>query len=137
MIDRVWASIFVMAAVTIANRTLGFVNAPVIGQRLAAVLSDTTVDLDVYDRRRKLMAKVLSDAGVEFEMPKGAFYFFAKSPVPDDAVFVDALLQERILVVPGSGFGFSGYVRLSCSVDEEIIARSADGFRRVMESFRK
>ncbi len=83
------------------------------------------------------MAKVLSDAGVEFEMPKGAFYFFAKSPVPDDAVFVDALLQERILVVPGSGFGFSGYVRLSCSVDEDIIARSADGFRRVMESFRK
>ena len=125
-----------MAAFTIANRTLGFVNAPVIGQRLAAALADTTVDLDVYDRRRKLMAKVLRDAGVEFEMPKGAFYFFAKSPVPDDAAFVDALLRERILVVPGSGFGFAGYVRLSCSVDEAIIARSADGFRRVMESFR-
>ena len=126
-----------MAAFTIANRTLGFVNAPVIGQRLAAALVDTTVDLDVYDRRRKLMAKVLRDAGVEFEMPKGAFYFFAKSPVPDDAAFVDALLRERILVVPGSGFGFAGYVRLSCSVDEAIIARSADGFRRVMESFRQ
>ena len=125
-----------MAAITIANRTLGFVNAPVIGQRLASVLADTTVDLEIYDRRRKLMAKVLRDAGVEFEMPKGAFYFFAKSPVPDDTAFVDALLQERILVVPGSGFGFAGYVRLSCSVDEKIIARSADGFRRVMEAFR-
>lgn len=125
-----------MAAVTLTNRTLGFVNAPVIGQRLAAALINETVDLDVYDRRRKLMAKVLSDAGVEFEMPKGAFYFFAKSPVKDDSVFVDALLKERILVVPGKGFGFGGYVRLSCSVDEKIIARSAEGFKRAMEKFR-
>ena len=125
-----------IAAVTLTNRTLGFVNAPVIGQRLAAALINETVDLDVYDRRRKLMAKVLSDAGVEFEMPKGAFYFFAKSPVEDDSVFVDALLKERILVVPGKGFGFGGYVRLSCSVDEKIIARSAEGFKRAMEQFR-
>jgi len=124
-----------MAAVTLTNRTLGFVNAPVIGQRLAAALVDETVDLSVYDRRRKLMAKVLSEAGVEFQMPKGAFYFFAKSPVEDESVFVDALLKEKILVVPGKGFGFPGYVRLSCSVDERIISRSADGFKRVMKEF--
>lgn len=125
-----------IAAVTLTNRTLGFVNAPVIGQRLAASLVNETVDLEIYDRRRKLMAKVLSDAGIEFEMPKGAFYFFAKSPVEDDSVFVDALLKERILVVPGKGFGFGGYVRLSCSVDEKIILRSAEGFKRAMEGFR-
>ena len=125
-----------VAAVTLTNRTLGYVNAPVLGQRLAAALLSETVDLEIYDRRRKLMAKVLSDAGVEFEMPKGAFYFFAKSPVADDAVFVDALLQENILVVPGRGFGFAGYVRLSCSVDEKIIARSAEGFKRAMAKFK-
>ena len=125
-----------MAAVTLTNRTLGFVNAPVLGQKLAATLLDETVDLEVYDRRRKLMAKVLADAGVEFEMPKGAFYFFAKSPVSDDSVFVDALLKENILVVPGKGFGFGGYVRISCSVDESIIARSATGFKRAVDSLK-
>lgn len=122
-----------VAAVTLTNRTLGFVNAPVIGQRLAAALVDSVVDLDIYDRRRKLMAKVLSDAGIEFEMPKGAFYFFVKSPIDDDAKFADLLLEERILVVPGRGFGFPGYVRLSCSVDEAIIERSAPGFKRAIE----
>ena len=126
-----------VAAVTLTNRTLGFVNAPVIGQRLAAALADETVDLEIYDRRRKLMAKVLSDAGIEFEMPRGAFYFFVKSPVPDDGAFVDALLKEKILVVPGRGFGFAGYVRLSCSVDEAIIERSAEGFKRAMASFKQ
>lgn len=125
-----------MAAVTLTNRTLGYVNAPVIGQRVAAALLSETVDLEIYDRRRKLMAKVLSEAGIEFNMPKGAFYFFAKSPIPDDAVFVDALLKENILVVPGKGFGFSGYVRLSSSVDETIIARSQEGFKRAMSTFR-
>ena len=117
-------------AVTLTNRTLGFVNAPVIGQRLAAALLDATVDLEVYDRRRKLMAKVLADAGVEFAMPRGAFYFFPKAPGGDDLAFVDALQDELILAVPGRGFGMAGFVRLSCSVDEKIIARSAEGFKR-------
>ena len=120
------------AAVTLTNRTLGYVNAPVIGQRLAAQLLDATVDLDVYDRRRKLMAEVLASAGIEFAMPKGAFYFFPKAPGEDDIAFTDALLEERILVVPGRGFGGPGHVRLSCSVDERIIERAADGFKRAM-----
>ncbi len=126
-----------LAAVTLTNRTLGSVNAPVIGQRLAAQLLNETVDLDIYDRRRKLMAEVLTQAGIEFPMPKGAFYFYAKSPVPDDRVFVDALVEERILVVPGSGFGYAGYVRISSSVDEAIIARSAEGFKRAVERLRQ
>ena len=120
------------AAVTLTNRTLGYVNAPVIGQRLAAQLLEATVDLGVYDRRRKLMAEVLTAAGVEFAMPKGAFYFFPKAPGGDDLAFTDALLEERILVVPGRGFGGPGHVRLSCSVDERIIARSAEGFKRAV-----
>ena len=123
-------------AVTLTNRTLGFVNAPVIGQRLAAQLLDQTVDLEIYDRRRKLMAKVLREAGIEFTEPKGAFYFFPKAPGGDDLKFVDALQEELILVVPGRGFGMAGHVRLSCSVDEKIIERSAEGFKRAVAKLR-
>jgi aspartate aminotransferase len=83
------------------------------------------------------MAKVLNDAGIEFSMPKGAFYFFVKSPTEDDAVFVDALLEENILAVPGKGFGYPGYIRLSCSVDEAIIQRSAEGFKRAVAKLSK
>lgn len=123
-----------MTTLILVNRTLGCVNAPVIGQRLAAAICNETVDLDIYARRRALMAKVLTDAGVEFTMPKGAFYFFPKAPGGDDAKFVDALLEEKILAVPGRGFGRAGYIRLSCSVDEKIIARSAEGFKRAVEA---
>ena len=123
-------------AITLTNRTLGFVNAPVIGQRLAMALLNETVDLAIYDRRRRLMAQVLSDAGVEFVMPRGAFYFFPKAPGGDDLKFVDALQDELILAVPGRGFGMAGHSRLSCSVDEAIIARSAEGFKRAVGSMK-
>lgn len=123
-----------MTTLILVNRTLGYVNAPVIGQKLAAAICNETVDLEIYARRRALMAKVLTDAGVEFTMPKGAFYFFPKAPGGDDAKFVDALLAEKILAVPGRGFGRPGYIRLSCSVDEKIITRSAEGFKRAVEA---
>ncbi len=123
-----------MTTLILVNRTLGYVNAPVIGQKLAAAICNETVDLEIYARRRALMAEVLTDAGVEFTMPKGAFYFFPKAPGGDDAKFVDALLAEKILAVPGRGFGRPGYIRLSCSVDEKIITRSAEGFKRAVEA---
>ena len=124
-----------ITAVTLTNRTLGFVNAPVIGQRLAAAIVEETVDLSIYERRRAAMTKVLDEAGIEYCPPKGAFYIFAKSPVADEFKFVEALTAENVLVVPGSGFGYPGYVRLCYAIDEQVILRSAAGFKRAMEKF--
>ena len=125
-----------LSVFTLVNRTLGYVNAPVIGQKLAAAICNTTVDLEIYRRRHDLMAEVLSAAGIEFTMPRGAFYFFPKAPGGDDGKFVDALFEEKILAVPGTGFGRAGYFRLSCAVDEKVIERSAAGFKRATEKFR-
>ena len=97
-------------------------------------LLDSGVDLEVYDRRRKAMAKVLTAAGIRFAMPKGAFYFFPEVPGGDDQAFVQALLAQNVLAVPGSGFGFPGYFRLSFSVDEAVIAKSAAGFKAAVKT---
>lgn len=118
-----------MNAVTMTNRTLGFVNAPVLGQQLALALLKEGVDVSVYDRRRQAMASVLRNVGIRFAMPQGAFYFFPEAPGGDDQAFVQRLLEQNVLAVPGSGFGFSGYFRLSFSVDERVITASAAGFK--------
>ena len=117
-------------AVTMTNRTLGFVNAPVLGQALAEALLDTGVDVAIYDRRRHAMARALTDAGIAFALPQGAFYFFAAAPGGDDQAFVQELLAENILAVPGRGFGFPGFFRLTFCVDENVINRAAPGFQR-------
>ena len=123
-----------MGALTLTNRILGFVNAPIVGQKLIEKCWDCQVDLDIYRRRRNAMAKVLSDAGIEFIMPGGAFYFFPKSPVADERIFIDALLKERVLAVPGRGFGAPGYFRLAFCVSETVINNSAESFKRAMKA---
>ncbi len=117
-------------ALTMTNRTLGFVNAPVVGQQLVEALVDASVDVGIYDRRRQAMAAALRGAGIEFALPRGAFYFFPRAPGGDDRRFVDLLLAENVLAVPGRGFGFPGHFRLAFCVDEEVIARSAPAFAR-------
>ena len=121
-----------LGALTLTNRILGFVNAPVVGQKLIEKCWNCQVDLDIYRRRRNAMAKVLDDAGIEYEMPRGAFYFFPKSPVADERIFIDALLKERVLAVPGRGFGAPGYFRLAFCVSERTIADSAESFAKAV-----
>jgi len=124
-----------MAGVTIANRSLGYVNAPAVGQSILLRALGTQVDVSVYEARRKRMADVLTQAGYSFVMPQGAFYFFPKAPGGDDGAFVDRLAKERILGVPGAGFGLPGHFRLAFCVDESVIIRSAEGFKRAIEGF--
>lgn len=125
-----------MAGLILANRTLGFVNAPNIGQRIAEAAIDAAVDLPTYRRRRDKLAAILTAAGIEFFLPKGAFYFFAKTPTADESVFIDALLRQRILAVAGTGFGLGGHMRLAFCVEDATIENSAPGFLEAMREFR-
>ncbi|MBQ9452117.1 MAG: pyridoxal phosphate-dependent aminotransferase [Desulfovibrio sp.] len=126
-----------MAALALTNRILGFVNPPVVGQHIMAAALGSQVALEVYAARRKAMADVLTAAGYEFHMPSGAFYFFPKAPGGDDVAFVNALLEERVLAVPGSGFGCPGYFRLAFCVDEKVIRNAAEGFARAHAKIQK
>lgn len=123
-------------ACTLTNRILGFVNPPVIGQHLMAAGLGSEVDTGIYARRRDKMAAVLDGAGIEYIMPKGAFYFFPKAPGGDDQAFVKSLVDELILAVPGTGFGCPGHFRMTFCVDEKIIDRSAQGFIRAANKYK-
>jgi aspartate aminotransferase len=124
-----------MAGLILANRILGFVNAPAVGQKLMAAALGASVDAGVYDGRRRAMAEVLDAAGYEYSMPKGAFYFFPKAPGGDDIAFVQKLKEQRVLAVPGTGFGFPGYFRLTFCVDEKVIRAAGEGFKAAKQGF--
>ncbi len=121
-------------AAIMTNRILGFVNAPAIAQKLLTCMIDEQIDLKIYRERRDAMARVLDRAGIKYNLPKGALYFFPKSPLPNDGDFVNLLLKERILAVPGAGFGTPGYFRLAFCVPTSSIENSADGFVRAMRN---
>jgi aspartate aminotransferase len=122
-------------------RTLGFVNAPALMQRIVASLTEEKVDVSIYKRRRDAFLKVLDEIGIQYVMPEGAFYLFCKVPPgkngreADDAAFAEHLKKYLILGVPGSSFGKSGWLRFAYCVDEKIIQASAGAFRKAMESW--
>ncbi|MBM4285563.1 MAG: pyridoxal phosphate-dependent aminotransferase [Deltaproteobacteria bacterium] len=120
----------VAGALVLANRILGFVNAPALMQRVVARLAGVSADLAPYAHNRDLLAHVLREAGYDFHLPQGAFYFFPKAPGGDDVAFVQRLKEERILGVPGRGFGRAGYFRLAFCVHPRVIEGAAPGFAR-------
>jgi aspartate aminotransferase len=125
-----------LAAMAVANRILGYVNAPALMQRVVACMQGMSVDVAEYARKRELLCEGLAGFGYEFIKPAGTFYLFPRSPIADDVEFVNALKEERILVVPGSGFNGPGYFRIAFCVDDNTIKNSMPGFGRAMRKFR-
>jgi len=125
-----------IGGMALANRILGFVNAPALMQRVVASVQGVSVDISAYARKRELLCKGLADSGYDFFTPAGAFYLFPGTPIPDDVKFVQALQEELILAVPGSGFGGPGHFRIAFCVADETIINAMPGFKRVMEKFR-
>jgi aspartate aminotransferase len=124
-----------VAGMTLANRILGFVNAPALMQRVIAQLQGFSVDITEYARKRDLLCEGLKACGYRFTKPPGAFYLFPETPIPDDVAFVRALQEELILTVPGIGFGGPGHFRISYCVDDKTITRAMPGFKKVMDKF--
>ena len=116
-----------------ANRTLGFVNAPALMQRVVAELQDVTIDLDWYRRKRDRLYKALTKMGYELPYPGGAFYMFPAAPGGDDMRFIEIMKEKRVLVVPGRGFGTPGYFRISYCVSDEKIEGALPAFEEAIK----
>ena len=124
-----------LAAMAVANRILGYVNAPALMQRVVACMQGMSVDISEYARKREMLCEGLAGFGYEFVKPSGTFYLFPRSPIPDDVEFVDALKEQRILVVPGTGFNGPGYFRIAFCVDDSVIKNALPGFERAIGKY--
>jgi len=122
--------------IILCTRILGFVNAPALMQRLVGRLQGASVDVEIYRKKRDLFCDALTRMGYELTKPQGAFYLFPRAPGGDDAAFARALQDERVLVVPGSGFSSPGWFRIAYCVDTAVIERSFSGFEKVATRLR-
>ena len=124
-----------ISAATIANRTLGCVNAPSLIQKVVAKCVDAKTDLAAYDKNRQALYNGLKECGFECIKPQGAFYLFVKSPVADEKAFCEAGKKYNILMVPGSSFACPGYVRLAYCVSYETIVNSLPKFAELAKEY--
>ncbi len=127
----------VYAAVAGAGRALGYVNASSLFQRVIAACADDTADLSVYAENRRILLDGLRSMGFTCVEPGGTFYIFPRSLEPDDGAFSRRAMAHDLLLVPGSGFGCPGHVRISYCVPTERIRRALPVFEKLAAEYKK
>lgn len=133
--DQVKDSGLVLQAANVANRILGFVNAPTLQQKLVAKCLDAKTDISYYDRNRETLYQGLLDCGFECIKPEGAFYLFMKAPIQDEKEFCGVAKKYNLLLVPGSSFACPGYVRIAYCVSYETIVNSLPKFKELAAEY--
>ncbi|MBE6004168.1 MAG: pyridoxal phosphate-dependent aminotransferase [Lachnospiraceae bacterium] len=124
-----------ISALVVANRCLGYINAPSLFQLVVARCLDIPANLEFYDRNRKLLYDELTRLGFSVVHPDGAFYMLIKSPVPEEDDFVVIGKKYHIILVPAKSFGCPGYVRLAYCVSHDMIKRSLPAFEKLAHEY--
>ncbi|MDA8947979.1 aminotransferase class I/II-fold pyridoxal phosphate-dependent enzyme [Flavobacteriaceae bacterium] len=80
----------------------------------------------IYGRRRRLVEKLATQMGAEFDPNSVGLFVWAKLPqgVSDAEAFIDTILDEKfVFITPGTIFGSQGegYIRFSLCVNEQTI----------------
>lgn len=127
----------VITAAGVANRIIGYVNAPSLMQRVVAKCIDVEVDVSPYNENRELLYNSLIEYGYECAKPEGAFYLFVKSLEEDDVAFANAAKKYNILCVPGSSYQCPGYIRIAYCVSNETIKNSLPAFKKLAQEYGK
>ena len=133
--DEVADSADMLSAANVANRILGFVNAPTLQQKIVKACLNEKTDISYYDRNREALYNGLKECGFDCIKPEGAFYLFVKSPVENEKEFCEAGKKYNILMVPGSSFACPGYVRLAYCVSYETIVNSLPKFAELAKEY--
>ena len=133
--NKVSSSQDILAGLGISNRILGNINAPSLIQNVLGCCPDSQVDLTIYQKNRDLLYKGLTKSGFHCPKPEGAFYLFVKVVGGDDQKFCQFAKKYNLLMVPGSAFAYSGYVRISYCVPHDVIKRALPVFEQLSKDW--
>ena len=100
------------------------VSEPVQYVAMKALEADTTDNTNTVQQRLELLSKKAREMNLDFIVPDGAMYLFAKVNQEgfDGVQFANSLLDEGLAVAPGEGFGnYKKFIRLSACQNEKIL----------------
>ena len=123
-------------AVCGAGRSLGYVCAPSLLQRLVARVIGKTVDVGIYRENRDLLLSALTSYGFDCVRPDGAFYLMVKAPEEDATAFCERAKAHELLLVPCDDFAIEGYARIAYCVQKSQIERSLPAFRALADEYK-
>ena len=107
---------------------------------LTALKTDISQMVATYEQRRRYVCERLTNMGLSYPEPKGAFYVFPDISEfsLDDGEFCRRLILEgKVATVPGSCFGAPGYLRISYACSMENLKTGLDRLEKFIGELRK
>ena len=101
------------------------VSEPVQYIAMKALKADTSDNTNTVQRRLELLARKAKEMNLDFVVPDGAMYIFARVNQEgfDGVQLANDLLDKGLAVAPGEGFGnYKNFIRLSACQDDEILS---------------
>ena len=100
------------------------VSEPIQYVAMKALEADTSNNSKIVQKRLDMLATKAKEIGLEFIIPDGAMYIFAKVNKEgfDGVKFANNSLDKGLAVAPGEGFGnYKNFIRISACQDEKSL----------------
>jgi aspartate aminotransferase len=113
------------------------VSEPIQYVAMKALESDTSSNSKIIQNRLDLLSQKASEIGLEFVIPDGAMYLFARVNQEefDGVKFANNTLEKGLAIAPGEGFGnYKNFIRISACQDENNLNEGMNILRDVIRS---
>ena len=116
-------------AFSIANEFLSIYPPNRLHMRALPKLLKHTSKLELYTQCQEIVEETLKKLNIEYIQPEGTFYVFPKIPDGiDEMTFCKTMVQNFIVIVPGSAFGQEGFYRMSLCLLPENVKKGMEQF---------
>ena len=104
---------------------------------MKALEADTTDNSKIIQKRLDMISEKAKEMGLEFIIPDGAMYIFAKVNQKgfDGVEFANNSLEKGLAVAPGEGFGnYKNFIRISACQNEKALMEGMVILGNIMRS---
>ena len=103
---------------------------------MKALEADTSDNTNTVQKRLGLLEQKANDMGLEFVVPDGAMYIFARVNKEgfDGVQFANSTLEKGLAVAPGEGFGnYKNFIRISACQEETALIEGMNILRDILK----
>ena len=100
------------------------VSEPIQYVAMKALEADTSNNTNTVQNRLDVLAQKAEEMGLDFVVPDGAMYIFARVNQDgfDGVQFANSTLEKGLAIAPGEGFGnYKNFIRISACQDEKVL----------------
>ena len=102
---------------------------------MKALEADTSKNTNTVQNRLDVLAQKAEEIGLDFVIPDGALYIFARVNQDgfDGVQFANSTLEKGLAIAPGEGFGnYKNFIRISACQDEKVLVEGMNILRDII-----